>query len=555
MKTRILPDELLAENEELRYQLEEANDTIEAIRTGQVDALVVKNSAGHQLYSLKNADQTYRVFIEKMSEGAVTINEKGFILYCNSRFANMVNFPLEKVIGVAFETFIAEGSKKTYVKLNKTGWQRDCKEELFIRDRGNKFTCCLCSCAAMEMDEGIALSIILTDLTIQKETQSQLIVQNEKLAAAQVLKEKQNDELEDTVKERTNDLLVSREHFKLLANHILQMTWTYLPNGDVNFYNQRWYEYTGLSFEQTKGWGWRDVVHPDDVKRTIEKYIASLQSGKIFEVENRYRRGVDGVYRWHLNRAMPLRNDAGEIILWVATATDIERQKQELERKDEFIGVASHELKTPLTSLRGYLQLISMYSKEELPPIIKQYISKANISLKKLQFLVDNLLDVSKIKAGRLNYNLDSINLKDVVDACIENARHMNPAFNFEINDGIDYPVKGNFERLEQVLMNLVNNAVKYAQGSKKVIVKVRRHENWVRVSVIDFGIGLSDEQQHKIFERFYRVEDKKNITSGLGMGLYISSEIINMHNGKIGVESKLGEGSTFYFDLPLETA
>jgi len=280
-----------------------------------------------------------------------------------------------------------------------------------------------------------------------------------------------------------------------------------------------------------------------------------LQSGKIFEVENRYRRGIDGAYRWHLNRAMPLRNDAGEIILWVATATDIESQKQEIERKDEFIGVASHELKTPLTSLRGYLQLITMYSKEELPPMVKQYISKANIALKKLQFLVDDLLDVSKIKAGRLNYNLDSINLKEVVDACVENARHMNPSFEFEINDGVDYPIRGNFERLEQVLMNLINNAVKYAQGSKKVIVKVRRHENWVRVSVVDFGIGLSDEQQHKIFERFYRVEDKKNMTSGLGMGLYISSEIINTHNGKIGVESKLGEGSTFYFDLPLETA
>src|SRR3978361_1082808 len=111
MKTPVSLDELLAENEELRYQLEEANDTIEAIRTGQVDALVVKNGEGHQLYSLKNADQTYRVFIEKMSEGAVTINEEGFILYCNSRFADMVKSPLERVIGVAFESFIAEESK------------------------------------------------------------------------------------------------------------------------------------------------------------------------------------------------------------------------------------------------------------------------------------------------------------------------------------------------------------------------------------------------------------------------------------------------------------
>jgi two-component system CheB/CheR fusion protein len=101
--------------------------------------------------------------------------------------------------------------------------------------------------------------------------------------------------------------------------------------------------------------------------------------------------------------------------------------------------------------------------------------------------------------------------------------------------------------------MNLINNAVKYSRGNKKVVVKTKKHENWVRVSVTDFGIGLSQEQQFKIFERFYRVEDKKNMTSGLGMGLYISSEIINTHNGKIGVDSEFGKGSTFYFDLPLE--
>jgi two-component system CheB/CheR fusion protein len=100
--------------------------------------------------------------------------------------------------------------------------------------------------------------------------------------------------------------------------------------------------------------------------------------------------------------------------------------------------------------------------------------------------------------------------------------------------------------------MNLINNAVKYSGTSKKVIIKTSHFENWVRISVTDFGIGLSEEQKHKIFERFYRVDDKKNMTSGLGMGLYISSEIINTHNGKIGVESEFGKGSTFYFDLPL---
>ncbi|WP_426671517.1 PAS domain-containing sensor histidine kinase [Mucilaginibacter sp. McL0603] len=546
-------EQLLSENQELQWRLEEANDTIEAIRTGQVDALVVKNENSHQLYTLKSSDHTYRVFIEKMSEGAVTINREGFILYCNSSFANLVKCSLEKVIGVPFETFVADGSKKKYYKLNKAGWGTDNKEELFIKDRFDKLTCCLCSFAALEMDGGAALSVIITDLTIQKDSQMLLKLQNEKLEAAQNLTVRQNDELETTVKERTKDLLVSRENFKLLANHITQMSWTNLPNGDINFYNQRWFEYTGLSYKETNGWPWRVVLHPDDVEETIARYIESLRTGKIFEIENRYRRGRDGTYRWHLNRAVPLKNEKGEITFWVGTATDIEDQKRELERKDEFIGVASHELKTPLTSLKGYLQLISMHKTDELPVMIKQYIGKANIAIKKLQFLVDDLLDVSKIKAGRLNYNIDTVNLRTITDACVENSVHMNPSYTFEVDNCTDYMVKGNSERLEQVLMNLINNAIKYSQGSKRVIVKTRKYENWVRVSVTDFGIGLSEEQQFKIFERFYRVEDKKNMTSGLGMGLYISSEIVNTHNGKLGVESKLGEGSTFYFDLPLE--
>ena len=546
-------EQLLSENQELEWRLGEANDTIEAIRTGQVDALVVKNENGHQFYALKSADHTYRVFIEKMSEGAVTVNEEGLILYCNSSFADMVKYPLERVIGVAFETFIADESKKTYQKLNKAGWNKDSKAELFIWDRSDEKTCCLCSLALLEMDGGTALSIILTDLTAQKRNQKHLKQQNEKLKAAQNLAIRQNDQLEETVKVRTKDLLESREHFKLLANHITQMSWTNLPNGDVNFCNQRWYEYTGLSSGEINEWPWHVVLHPDDVEDTLAKYTDSLKSGEIFEIENRYRRGQDGAYRWHLNRAVPLKNENDEIVFWVGTATDIDDQRRELDRKDEFIGVASHELKTPLTSLKGYLQLISMYNKEELPQIVKQYVGKATIAINKLQFLVDDLLDVSKIKAGRLNYNIETVNLKNVVATCVDNAVHMNPLYTIEVENTLDFLVQGNAERLEQVLMNLINNAIKYSNGSKKVIVKTQKHETQVRVSVIDYGIGLSDEQQFKVFERFYRVENKKNMTSGLGMGLYISSEIIATHNGKIGVESKQGKGSTFYFDLPLE--
>ncbi|WP_183565019.1 PAS domain-containing sensor histidine kinase [Mucilaginibacter sp. SP1R1] len=543
--------ELLNRNNELLRQLEEANDTIEAIRSGQVDALIVRGEDGHRLYTLKTADQTYRVFIEKMNEGAVTLNRGGIILYSNSRFAAMMNLPLEKVIGLNFNTFIPEISASKFNEVIKRGWDEDFKSEILLANKNFQLTPCLVSCTTLDLDEGTALSLILTDLTSQKEAEWELKVKNEQLLAAQNAAEKLNNELEDTVRERTNDLLISREHFKLLANNIPQMTWTNLPGGEVDFYNQQWYNYTGRRYGETAGWGWQHVVHPDDLPHTMEKYISALKTGNIFEVENRYKKW-DDTYRWHLNRAIPLRDDKGEIIFWVGTATDIEDQKKEMDRKDEFIGIASHELKTPLTSLKGYLQLITNYKKEDVPPVVKQYIEKASVAINKLQRLVNDLLDVSKIQAGRLEYAMGEVDLSNLIKLAIENAKHIYPLYDFDNQSTLGLRINGNAERLEQVLMNFVNNAVKYSQVNKQIILKTAVHDHVVRVSVTDFGIGLSEEQLDKIFERFYRVEDKKFMTSGLGMGLYISTEIINNHQGKIGVESELGVGATFYFELPL---
>jgi two-component system CheB/CheR fusion protein len=138
------------------------------------------------------------------------------------------------------------------------------------------------------------------------------------------------------------------------------------------------------------------------------------------------------------------------------------------------------------------------------------------------------------------------------MSSCIESAKHIFPEYVFTCHCESDLHINGNAERLEQVFMNLVNNAVKYSHGSKSIIINAFASNGHAQVAITDFGIGLSEEQKALIFDRFYRVEDKKFLTSGLGMGLYICSEIIKSHHGALGVESKLGDGSTFYFRLPL---
>jgi PAS domain S-box-containing protein len=165
-------ENLQKELEELRYRLQEATETIEAIRTGQVDALVVQGEKGHQLYTLKNADQTYRVFIEKMTEGAVTLNEKGIIIYCNSQFARMIQMPLSAAIGLAFEQFIAPESKPLYQQLFEKCWKIDCKGEALLLAAKATVPVQL-SLTSLELEGGVSLSIILTDLTEQKAAHQQ----------------------------------------------------------------------------------------------------------------------------------------------------------------------------------------------------------------------------------------------------------------------------------------------------------------------------------------------------------------------------------------------
>lgn len=198
-------DQLVSENDNLRLQLEEANETIDAIRTGQIDALVVKGKEGHELYTLKTADQTYRVFIEKMTEGAVTLNQEGIVIYSNSQFASTLNVPLSRVLGEKFDTFISPEYKEQFKDLFEKGWKEDCKGEVILscKDCLKPFQLSL---TTLELDEGISLSIILTDLTLQKETQKQLKSYNEQLEEINYALELSNNDLQQFASVASHDL-------------------------------------------------------------------------------------------------------------------------------------------------------------------------------------------------------------------------------------------------------------------------------------------------------------------------------------------------------------
>lgn len=223
------------------------------------------------------------------------------------------------------------------------------------------------------------------------------------------------------------------------------------------------------------------------------------------------------------------------------------------QKKEEFISIASHELKTPLTSIKAYVELISQVVDTDANPDTGWYIHKASAGIHKLENLISELLDISRIQAGKLQMNLTRFNFNELVDSCIENASHIPPFHKIHKRGNADFHINGDKERLEQALMNYLTNAIKYSPNNDRIIVNIAREGGEIKVGVTDFGIGIPKDEQEKVFERFYRVENIHHSVQGLGIGLYISSEIIKRHHGRVWMESEEGKGATFYFALPLD--
>ncbi len=353
-------------------------------------------------------------------------------------------------------------------------------------------------------------------------------------------------------KEAERQIAANEQKFRVLADSMPQFVWTGDAAGNLNYFNQAVYQYSGLSKEQIKKEGWLQIVHPDDREANVEAWTHSVQTGTDFIFEHRFGRH-DGEYRWQLSRAIPQRDAAGNIQMWVGTSTDIQDIKEQDQQKDFFISMASHELKTPITSIKGYIQLLqTAYAKSE-DTLLKKSLGVIDKQIVTLTSLITDLLDVSKIKSGSLVLNKQDFEITEMISEIVNQIKHVNPDHHITFS-GKSALVFADRERIGQVLINLLTNAVKYSPNSKEIIIKNFIENDHVVVSVHDSGIGISKADQEKIFERFYRVEGKDERTyPGFGIGLFISSEIIQRHDGKISVSSEPGKGSVFYFSIPLK--
>ncbi len=344
----------------------------------------------------------------------------------------------------------------------------------------------------------------------------------------------------------------NEQQWRFMLNAIPQQVWTAKPNGELDYVNQVVCTDFGEDTDEIVGQGWQKYIHPDDLPKALALWQDSLSTGKAYVVEFRLL-FADGLYHWHLARALPFMEEE-EIKQWVGTNTNIEAQKEKEQKKDEFISIASHELKTPLTSIKAFNQLMGRAKEKDK---LDTYIHKSAEHIAKLEKLIYDLLDVTKINAGKMSYAMQPFDFTAMVKESIENVQHSTQTHEILLTHAEPIIYNGDHFRLEQVVNNFLTNAIKYSPQANKIEVSCSITNANIVVSVKDFGIGIETASLDKLFDRYYRVDNTAMRFEGLGLGLFISSEILKRHRGSFWIESELGQGSTFYFRLPLtdETA
>ncbi len=322
--------------------------------------------------------------------------------------------------------------------------------------------------------------------------------------------------------------------------------------GVITYVNQTWLDWSGLSFEKSLGAGWLAAIHPDDRDKAAIKFMNDLLTRNLYEVELRLNHS-DGTVHWCIVSGQPQYRHDGSFSGYIGACVDITEQKLLQQQKDEFIGIASHELKTPVTSIKGYTQVLEKMFTKRGDTNEAAMMKKMDAQINRLTSLIGDLLDVTKINSGKLQFNETEFDFNEMVKELVEDLQRTTNKHTLLENYSIAGKVYGDKERIGQVITNLITNAIKYSPHADKIIIHTSLKNNEVQLCVQDFGIGIPKDKLEKVFEQFYRVSgDMQHTFPGLGLGLYISSEIIKRVGGKIWVTSNEGEGSTFCFSLPI---
>ncbi len=393
-----------------------------------------------------------------------------------------------------------------------------------------------------------------------------------------------------TQKNANLEILESEKKFRLLADSMPQHIWTADPEGNLDYFNQSVFNYSGLSLEQINKDGWLQIVHPDDREENIKEWTKSVATGKDFLIEHRFRKH-DGIYRWQLSRALPQRDESGAIRMWVGTSTDIEEQKTfaktlEAEVSDRtrqlaqnnielakmnkelqsFAYISSHDLQEPLRKIQTFATRIVEKEKNNLSEAGKDLFMRMQRSAERMQSLIDDLLAYSRTHTSErdfINVNLTTV-IKKVKNDLKEEIQQKNAKIDTpEVCEVTIIPFQ-----FQQLFYNLISNSLKFSDPQNPLYISItcervngrntinenlERDRNYCHITVADNGIGFDPQYNEKIFELFQRLHGK-DAYRGTGLGLAIVKKIVENHNGFITADGELGKGATFDIYLPLQS-
>lgn len=349
-----------------------------------------------------------------------------------------------------------------------------------------------------------------------------------------------------------DEMRESEERFRVMADAAPNFIWMLDPKGNSTYMNKEGLKFFGLNLDDFIKVGWSALIHPDDIEPAGKRLMEAIKNRSNYRFEHRIKRR-DGVYRWVISRANPSTLSNGNLYGYIGTSIDITERKELDRQKDDFFGIASHELKTPVTSIKAFTQVLQNRFAQAGDEKSTVLLGKMDTQINKLASLIADLLDVTKIEGGKLQFNQDYFYFDELVDEIIEEVQRTTSTHTIRFKGYSKRTLFGDRERVGQVITNFLTNAIKYSPHADTIELTITSDNEWVTLCVKDFGMGIPKDNLPNIFERFYRVSaGRHNTVPGIGLGLYISSEIIKRQGGKIWAESVTGKGASFCFSLPI---
>lgn len=518
-----LTEELRASNEELLAANEEINAANEEINTANEELLQSQQQL-LELYKDVSASEAYfRSMVKQVPIGICIIRASDLMVTdVNDAYLELTGKPRDEFEGRSIWDGIPEAAETYGPLMNnviKTGIAYTGKEhELFLPRNG--------------VIENVFFDFVYEPLKTDGEVKDIMVLAIE--VTDKVVARRSIEDVEERIRLAVEAAEIGTFDLDLVNHDMLTS-----ERFDTIF-----------GFDRHVAWEmYRNAIHPDDKDNRDGAHEIAMVTGKLF-YEVRVIHPDESIH-WIRVQGSVYYDSQKEPIRLLGTLLDITQVKRLEQQKDDFISIASHELKTPITSLKASLQLLDKIKDNPASPIIPKLIDQSLKSMGKVSTLVDDLLNVSRSRDSQLRLNKSTFNIAELLDNCCNHVR-IAGKYTLTIQGDRSLNIYADEHAIDQVIVNFVNNAVKYAPDSLEIFISIEHLGDKVKISVRDTGPGVTTEKIPYLFDRYYQAQAAGFNNSGLGLGLYISSEIIRKHGGEIGVDSVIGEGSTFWFTLPL---